>query len=185
MFKVILFIIAGFLIYRLKNVLGKRQGFDGSAPQKKEKEENKSNLESSIPDLKENELELSKVYEVFPDFDHKNFLEGAKFAFEAIINSYNKGDKKGIKPLLTKEVFSSFEKSIDDGNNDPSFQFYSLTINGVESVSLNKDLINITIKFTSEQFKDGDESTVVKKQDLWTFQKDKNNKSTIWLLSST
>ena len=32
-----------------------------------------------------------------PDFDHKNFLEGAKFAFETIINAFNKSDKKTLK----------------------------------------------------------------------------------------
>ena len=46
-------------------------------------------------------------------------------------------------------------------------------------------LINITLKITSEQFKDNDESTISKKQDTWTFQKKINSNSPIWLLSST
>ena len=47
------------------------------------------------------------------------------------------------------------------------------------------NLISITLKITSEQFKDNDESTVSKKQDTWTFQKNINSQSLIWLLSST
>ena len=120
-----------------------------------------------------------------PAFDHKNFLEGAKFAFETIINAFNKGDKKTLKTLLTEEVYMSFEKAIDGENNNPTFQFYSLVIDGVEEVVIENNNVNITLKIISEQFKDNDESTVLKKQDMWTFQQNLGSKSSIWLLSST
>ena len=185
-FDIIIFAgIAGFLIYRLRGVLGKRSGYTNDKVSQGVNEKKETDIKNIIPDLKENEVKLSAVYDSLHGFDHKNFLEGAKLAFESIINSYNKGDKKSIKPLLTKEVFSTFEKSIDEGSNNPSSQFYSLTIGGVEKVIIEQSLISITLKIISEQFKDGDESTVTKKQDLWTFQKNTNNKSTIWLLSST
>ena len=58
-------------------------------------------------------------------------------------------------------------------------------LDGVEDVVVEKEIINITLKFTSEQFKDNDESTIIKKQDVWTFQKKINNKSPNWFLSST
>ena len=74
---------------------------------------------------------------------------------------------------------------MDSGGNNPGFQFYSLTINGVEEVLVDKEIISITLKITSEQFKDNDESTVTKKQDMWTFQKNIKDNSPIWLLSST
>ena len=93
-FDIIVFAgIAAFLIYRLRNVLGKRSGFEKKigSPQPKEKEINSI---KNIPQLKENENKLSKAYEVLEDFDHKKFLEGAKFAFETIINAFNNNDKK-------------------------------------------------------------------------------------------
>ena len=177
--------VAGFLIFRLRGVLGKRSGF-----QKKEKTNIVSNnkegvLKKDTPDLKENESKLSIAYEHIPEFDHKAFLEGAKFAFETIINAFNQSDKKTLKNLLTKDVFLSFENAIDQKKNNPSFQFYSLLIGGVENVVVGNNLINITLKITSEQFKDNDETTITKKQDLWTFQKIIDNKSPTWLLSST
>ena len=119
------------------------------------------------------------------DFDHKNFLEGVKFAFEAIINAFNKSDKKTLKNLLTSKVFLSFEEAIDTGKNNPDFQFYSLVVDSVEEVFVEKNTINISVKITSEQFKNNDEATITKKQDIWTFQKEIKNKSPIWLLSST
>ena len=180
--------VAIFLIYRLKKVLGKRTGF-----QKKtlinniiKKDESDELIEKkTTPILKENEEKLSKAYKVLKNFDHKKFLEDAKYAFETIINAFNKGDKKTLKNLLTKEGFVSFQEAIDKQQTNPEFQFYSLTINGVEDVSVEKNLIRITLKIISEQFKDNDESTIIKKQDIWTFQKDINSSSPIWFLSST
>tara|TARA_B100000029_G_scaffold433103_1_gene445737 strand:- start:293 stop:871 length:579 start_codon:yes stop_codon:yes gene_type:complete len=184
-FDIIVFAgVAAFLIYRLRNVLGKRSGFEKKIgkPQPKEKDINSL---KNIPQLKESESKLSKAYEVLIDFDHKKFLEGAKFAFETIINAFNNNDKKTLKNLLTKDVYITFENAIEEKKNNPNYQFYSIVVDEVTDVSVIDSLINITLKITSEQFKDNDESTVSKKQDTWTFQKKINSNSPIWLLSST
>ena len=184
-FDIIVFAgIAAFLIYRLRNVLGKRSGFEKKIgkPQPKEKEINPL---KNIPQLKDSENKLSKAYEILSDFDHKKFLEGAKFAFETIINAFNNNDKKTLKNLLTKEVFLTFENAIEEKKNNPNYQFYSIIVDEVTDVSVIDSLINVTLKITSEQFKDNDESTILKKQDTWTFQKKINSNSPIWLLSST
>jgi len=177
--------IAAFLIYRLRNVLGKRGGVENK-PIKEDVVSEKNNIPiNKIPPLKDGELKLSAVYEIMPGFDHKKFLEGAKYAFEVIINAFNQNDKKNLKNLLTNDVYLSFEKAIDDGNNNPNFQFYSLVVDSVEGVLIENNIVNITLKIISEQFKDGDESTIIKKQDMWTFQQSINSKSSVWLLSST
>ena len=184
-FDIIVFAgVAAFLIYRLRNVLGKRSGFEKKIgkPQPKEKDINSL---KNIPQLKESESKLSKAYEVLIDFDHKKFLEGAKFAFETIINAFNNNDKKTLKNLLTKDVFITFENAIEEKKNNPNYQFYSIVVDEVTDVLVIDSLINITLKITSEQFKDNDESTISKKQDTWTFQKKINSNSPIWLLSST
>ena len=184
-FDIIVFAgVAAFLIYRLRNVLGKRSGFEKkiSKPQPREKE---TNSLKTIPQLKDNENKLSKAYEVLVDFDHKKFLEGAKFAFETIINAFNNNDKKTLKNLLTKDVLLTFENAIEEKKNNPNYQFYSIVVDEVTDVLIMDGLINITLKITSEQFKDNDESTISKKQDTWTFQKKINSNSPIWLLSST
>tara|TARA_B100001996_G_C18439314_1_gene507755 strand:- start:86 stop:667 length:582 start_codon:yes stop_codon:yes gene_type:complete len=186
-FDIIIFAgIAAFLIYRLRNVLGKRTGFQRQNNKTIIKEsDQKENIKTEVPQLKDNEIKLAKVYDKLPKFDHKIFLEGAKFAFETIINAFNGSDKKTLKNLLTQEVYASFDQAINEGKNNPNFQFYSLVVNSVEEVIIENNTINITLKITSEQFKNNDESTIIKKQDTWTFQKEINNKSPIWLLSST
>ena len=177
--------IAAFLIYRLRNVLGKRSGFEKKNLAKDVVTNKTDNKIKLVPELKDNEKKLSLIYKALDDFDHKVFLENAKFAFEAIINAFNRNDKKTLKNLLTKNVYQSFEQAIDQGNNNPNFQFYSLVIDNVEESNVDNNTVSITLKITSEQFKDNDESTIIKKQDTWTFQREKNSKSPIWLLSST
>ena len=179
--------IAAFLVFRLRNVLGKRTGFS-----KKPKENfnlvpnEKSDIKiKPAPELQEKISKLKTAYEAMDDFDHNNFIEGAKNAFETIINAFNKGDKKTLKNLLTPDVFKSFEEAIDSKKIDSDYQFYSLNIKNIESVTLDGGQIKICIKFISEQFKNNDESTIVKKQDTWTFEKAIKSNKPNWLLSST
>ena len=187
-FDIIIFAgIAVFLVFRLRKVLGRKTGFEKNqnnnvADQPIETKETKTN---NIPELDEKISSLKKAYEIINDFDHKKFLEGAKIAFETIINSFNKGDKKTLKKLVTESVFKSFEEAIDSNNIDPDYQFYSLNIERIEKVFIEGGQIKICIKFISEQFKNNDESTVVKKQDSWTFEKIIKSKDLIWLLSAT
>ncbi len=179
--------IVVFLVFRLRNVLGKRTGFEkkpnnniGVKPTK-----NKEPTANNIPELEEKIAKLKTAYETINDFNHKNFLEGAKSAFETIINAFNKGDKKTLKKLVTEDVFKSFEEAIDAKNIDSDYQFYSLNIESIEKVYVERNRIKICVKFISEQFKNNDENTVVKKQDSWTFEKTISSKDPNWLLSST
>ena len=187
-FDIIIFAgIAVFLVFRLRNVLGKRTGFEkkpnnnmGVQPTK-----TKETTTKNIPELEEKISKLKTAYATINDFNHKNFLEGAKKAFETIINAFNKGDKRTLKKLVAKDVFKSFEEAIDAKNTHPDYQFYSLNIERIEKVFVEGDRIKICIKFISEQFKNNDENTVVKKQDSWTFEKTISSKDQNWLLSST
>jgi len=180
--------IALFLVYRLKNVLGRRTGFEKNITNKISTEDDKSKEtteQKNIPELNDNIAELSKAYEILDNFDHKNFIDVAKLAFETIINSFNKGDKKALKRLLTKEVYLVFEKEINNNNIDLNSQLFSLNIEKIDSVVVKDGIIKIGIKFISEHFKNNDETTVTKKQDVWTFEKPTNSKDPNWLLSST
>ena len=99
-FDIIIFAgIAIFLVFRLKNVLGKRTGFEKTPNNKVSIQSTKikKTATNNIPELEEKISKLKTAYETINDFNHKNFLEGAKRAFETIINAFNKGDKKTLK----------------------------------------------------------------------------------------
>ena len=121
-FDIIIFAgIAAFLVFRLKNVLGKRTGFEKPKEQEinSKTSETQNIVEKSSPELQENLSKLKIAYQAIGDFDHNNFLSGAKSAFETIINAFNSGDKKTLKSLLTPNTFLAFEEAINNKNNDP------------------------------------------------------------------
>ena len=177
--------IAGFIIYRLRSVLGKRTGFQKNIPEPKPQENKKQVDIQKIPSLMDNETKLEAVYKKVNNFNHREFLDGAKKAFEIIISSFNNGDKKTLKNLVSKDVYSAFEKAIDEKTNNPESQFYSLIVEGISDAKVENNTISISVNFISEQMLNNDEGSVVKNKDTWTFEKPINSSNPIWILTQT
>ncbi len=185
-FDIIIFaVIAVFIIYRLRSVLGKRTGFQKNINQQEFIKKETKPDEIKIPQLKESEQKLEVVYKRVNSFNHRDFLEGAKKAFEIIITAFNKGDKNTLKNLVSKDVFNAFEEAINSGTNNPSLQFYSLVIDGIEDAKVENGKISIAVNFTSEQIVSENEESVVKNKDTWIFEKPETSTSPAWLLVST
>ena len=177
--------IAGFIIYRLRGVLGKRTGFQKNISEPKPQETKKQEDVQKIPQLMDNETKLEAIYKKVNNFNHREFLDGAKKAFEIIISSFNNGDKKTLKNLVSKNVYSAFEKAIDEKTNNPESQFYSLIVEGIADAKVENDTISISVNFISEQMLNNDEGSIVKNKDTWTFEKPANSSSPIWILTQT
>ena len=118
--------IAVFLIFRLRKVLGRKTGFEKKQQEAQIPTDNivkDRNKEINIPDLEEDFVELKKAYEVIEGFDHKDFFDGAKIAFETIPNSnphrhaYFKSlaHRKDTIELRKEDSYYSFTA----GNYDP------------------------------------------------------------------
>ena len=185
-FDIIIFaVVAAFIIYRLRSVLGKRTGFQKNINQQEFVKKETIPDELKIPQLKENEQKLEAVYKKVNSFNHKEFLEGAKKAFEIIITAFNKGDKSTLKNLVSKDVYNAFEGAINSGSNNPNSQFYSLVIDGVEDAKVEGGKISIAVNFTSEQILSDNEDSIVKNKDTWVFEKPESSTGPAWLLVST
>ena len=185
-FDIIIFAaIAGFIIYRLRSVLGKRTGFQKNRSEPKPQETKKQESVQKIPSLMDNETKLEVVYKKVNNFNHREFLDGAKKAFEIIISSFNNGDKKTLKNLVSNDVYSAFEKAIDEKTNNPESQFYSLIVEGIADAKVENNTISISVNFISEQMLNNDEGSIVKNKDTWTFEKPANSSSPIWILTQT
>mgnify|MGYP000247620822 CR=1 FL=1 len=100
---ILLAMIAGFIFLRLRGILGKRTGFEGKAPPKFEEVLNKIKTEK-----------VQKINENFDDSAKKEFLEGAKIAYETIITDFSDNDNKIVasKPLLSKEILNQFNETL-------------------------------------------------------------------------
>ena len=185
-FDIIIFAaIAIFIIYRLKSVLGKRTGFQKNLNQQEFVKKETKPQKNKIPQLTENEKKLEIIYMNVASFDHRVFLEGAKKAFEIIITAFNKGDKKILKDLVSRDVYTAFETAIDSGSNNPNSQFYSLIVDGIEDAKVEGGKITIAVKFISEQILGDNEENILKNKDTWVFEKPESSEGPLWILVST
>lgn len=185
-FDIIIFaVIAVFIIYRLRSVLGKRTGFQKTSNEQQYLNKQPKKQELKIPQLKESEKKLENVYKNVNSFDHKLFLEGAKKAFEIIITAFNKGDKNTLKGLVSKDVYNAFEKVINDGSNNPKSQFYSLVVDSIDDAKVENGKITISVNFISEQILGDNEEDIIKNKDTWVFEKEENSSGPAWTLVST
>ena len=98
---ILLAMIAGFIFLRLRGILGKRTGFEGKVPSQFEKVLNNIQTEKKIT-----------IKDTFDEESQKEFLKGAKIAYETIITDFSDNDNKLIasKPLLSKKIHDQFEE---------------------------------------------------------------------------
>ena len=183
---ILLAMIAGFIFLRLRGILGKRTGFDGKSITQFEEVLKKVNNEKKI-----------KPYETFDETAQKDFLKGAKIAYETIITDFSDSDNKltTSKTLLSKKIFDQFNNALADRNQKQ----YSaeITFIGVESAVIKEHkqadkMLEVTVDFVAEiitciRDKDkkiisGDPEKVKKIYDTWVFSRNINSKNPNWQL---
>ena len=186
---ILLAMIAGFIFLRLRGILGKRTGFDGkSAPQFEEILKN-VNIEKKI-----------KSNEIFDESAQKEFLKGAKIAYETIITDFSDNDNRltTSKPLLSKKILDQFNNALLE--RDTKQYSAEITFIGVESAKIKKHkqidkILEVTVEFVAEiitciRDKDkkiisGDPEKIKKIYDTWVFAKNINSKNPNWQLVET
>ena len=183
---ILLAMIAGFIFLRLRGILGKRTGFDGkSAPQFEEILKN-VNIEKKI-----------KSNEIFDDTAQKEFLKGAKIAYETIITDFSDNDNKltTSKPLLSKKILDQFNNALLERNEKQHSA--EITFIGIESAIIKEHkqidkILEVTVDFVAEiitciRDKDkkiisGDPEKVKKIYDTWIFSRNISSKNPNWQL---
>ena len=186
---ILLAMIAGFIFLRLRGILGKRTGFDGkSVPQFEEILKN-VNIEKKI-----------KLNETFDDEAQKEFLKGAKIAYETIITDFSDNDNKltKSKTLLSKKILDQFNSALLERNEKQHSA--EITFIGVESAIIKEHkqidkILEVTVDFVAEiitciRDKDkkiisGDPEKVKKIYDTWVFSRNINSKNPNWQLVDT
>jgi predicted lipid-binding transport protein (Tim44 family) len=215
-FDIILFaMLAAFLVYRLRSVLGKRTGHENrrsdpfSAKQESAADAGNDNV-IALPDRESEEAApevepdtplsagINQIRGADPSFEAASFLAGAQSAFEMIINAFANGDGKTLNMLLSPEVYENFAGAIRSRELANNTQ--ESTLAGIESIDLlEAELLDrhavVTVKFVSEQINatidendevvDGDRNAVVKVTDIWTFSRDTGSSNPNWKLVAT
>ena len=187
---ILLAMIAAFIILRLRNTLGRKTGHQ-------RKPVNKYFLKGmeTLKDIENNEaIKAGNVDEEAK----KQFLKGAEVAYEQIITSFARGDKKTLKPLLEKKMFNRFSEVIDERKSKEIK--YETTFIGLKSKKILEfkkieNIYKVTVNFVSEiitcikdknnQIIEGNPDTVKTVNDVWKFAKNMWSQDPTWYLVDT
>jgi predicted lipid-binding transport protein (Tim44 family) len=185
---ILLAMIAGFIILRLRNILGKKTGHEGKATESFDDK----NYNQFQPPVKNK----SFIKESLEDDEKKQFLKGAEIAYENILISFAKGEKEKLKKLLTKNVFKNFEQAIDHRNKEnikSELTFIGFKESKVEKFEKIKDEFFSTVKVVCEIISvkkdkneviiEGDPDKIKTVTDYWKFSKDASSKNPNWFLA--
>lgn len=222
-FDIFLFaLIAVFLVLRLRGVLGRRTGNEKQGPsdifgrQSHENDSDKGQNDTAaqtdnvyrLPES-DNDLDaenvpsdtfatLQQIQKYDPNFTQQDFLNGGRMAFEMIVEYFAKGDKDGLNPLLSPEVYKNFAAAIDARAEKGEHE--ETTLVGIKSASIYDASLEgrtayVTVKFVSEEVSvirnsegdvvSGDPNKVIEAEDLWTFARNIESRDPNWQLVAT
>jgi len=187
---ILLAMFAGFIILRLRNILGRKTGHQGKPinryfPRGVE----------VLKDIENNEAIKSGNVD---EEAKKQFLKGADIAYEQIIISLAKGDKKSLKVLLGKELFNNFSEVIDE--REEKQLKYETTFIGIKSSKILEfkkieNIYKVTVNFVSEiitcvkdknnKIIEGNPDTIKIANDVWKFSKNMWSQDPTWYLVET
>jgi len=184
---ILLAFIAGLIILRLRNSLGK--GTEDSTIRTK-------NLQSTSLQNLENIDVHNASLEKINQFNETNFLKGAQAAYEMIVNAFANGDKKKLKDLTDPEIYKNFVSVIDERQFKKvknEFTFIGIKKAKIEEVKNQDSLYRVKVRFISEiisaakdetgKIIDGSNSEIQTVNDIWVFRKDLNLDDPTWYLT--
>ena len=185
---ILLGMIAGFIILRLRSILGRKTGHESKVyPNFAEKEFNIS--KNKIKPVKQN-------LEILEGNNKKEFLRGAEIAYESILTSFATGDLIKLKNLLSSSIFSNFSDAIKSRNKEgikSEFTFIGVKESSVEKYEKIKDNLFATVKFVAEVISvkkdkdnkiiEGNPDKIKFVTDSWKFTRNIKQKDLNWYLS--
>ena len=142
---ILLGMIAGFIILRLRNILGRKTG------QESKLYPNFAESKFNVP--KSSTKSFKQNYDVLEGNEKKEFLQGAEIAYETILTSFANGESKKLKTLLTLNMSSNFEEAITSRNKDnvkSEFTFVGVKESSLEKYEKIKNDVFASVKFVSE-----------------------------------
>ena len=187
---ILLAMFAGFIILRLKNILGRKTGYQGKPMSR--------HFPRGVEVLKDIENnEAIKRGEVDNEAK-KQFLKGASIAYERIITSFAKGDKKALKDLLSKDLYKDFSEVIDERKkNELRYETTFVTLKSSKIIEFKKieNIYKVTVNFISEiitcvkdkndKIIEGNPDNIKTVNDVWKFSKNMWSQNPTWYLVET
>ena len=192
-------VIAIFLIFRLKNILGTKTDFEDNGLKEKKQPKQFSNV-VSLKTNKNNSFneEIDRIIKADSNFDMVNFLDGSKTFFEMVLKSFVSGNLDNVKDFIKPSVLKSFKGAIDDRNKENEtliIDLISVEKNKIVSSVITKSSIKINVVFETlqitalmdknEKIIDGDTDKEILVKDEWIFEKKIKYQNPNWTLIET
>ena len=203
--------IAIFLVLRLKNVLGTREGFE--KPPLQESPPSKNNRDFRVidggedTDITDNIDKkspsadaLARMKKVDNGFSVNEFLSGARSAYEMILMAFENGDLKEVEVFLDADVQDAFQQVINtraEKRLKVVAEFYGIRELSLKSADFDEKtkIAELSVAFTGElssvvkneegEIIEGDAKQVKRQKDTWTFSRDLSSTDPNWLLVAT
>ena len=183
---ILLAMIAGFIFLRLRGILGKRSGFEGKGPKQFQEIVKELNLEKNVTQKND-----------FNETAQKDFLKGAKIAYETIITDFSDNDNKltTSKPLLSNKIFDQFNDALKE--RSAKGHYAEITFIGVNSAIIkehkkNNNFLQVTVDFVGEvitcirdkekKIISGNPEKIKKIYDTWVFSRNMKSTNPNWQL---
>ena len=198
---IIFAIIAIFLVYRLKSILG--QNSEGNK-QNDKIDINKKDFANVVKlgnkklVKKNTKINKDSISEIDPTFNEKEFLKGAQNFFEMVIDCFVKGNLDDIVNFIDDKLIKNFQLVIDERlEEEESLKIEIIDIKSIQikNVNILNNFLRISVLFESEQVKvlkdkkgkiiDGDQKNSILVKDLWTFERNIDSKNLNWKLVET
>lgn len=206
--------IAAFVILRYRAMLGEKSGRDiEGIPTAKPLEEYERIIQLPNRDAKRAERAeaakpakdygalndtLSAMRAIDRQFSTEEFLEGARGAYEMIIEAYNKRDDETLRLLLAPKIYDSFKTSIE--NDEKAGRKSETTLVAIikadpAEAKLRGNTATIAVDFLSEQVPlvrnaegdiiEGDAAHPSAIEDRWVFERDLTSVDPNWKIIET
>ena len=192
-------VIAIFLIFRLKNILGTKTGFEETNLNENKKNKQFTNVVSLKTDKSDmDDLDLNKILSIDPNFNVNDFLTGSKNFFRMVLESFVSGDLENIRSFTKPSVFKSFKAAIDERNKEQEtliIDLKSIKENKITKTTITKTSIKLHVSFVSSQIRalmdkndeiiDGSSKNEILVKDEWVFERKIEENSPNWTLIET
>ena len=192
-------VIAVFLIFRLKNILGTKTGFEESNVNQKTHDKQINNVVSLKPEKNDlNDKELNEILNVDPNFNINDFLSGSKNFFRMVLESFVSGNLEDIKNFTKPSVLKSFKTAIDERNSEQEtliIDLKSIKENKITKAKITKSSVKLNVTFETFQVRalmdkndkiiDGDSENEILVKDEWVFERKISDNNPNWTLIET
>lgn len=141
---------------------------------------------------------LRTIFTLDPSFNPREFLNGARMAYEMIVMAFADGDRKSLKNLLSREVYEGFDSAIAE--REKKGEVIKSTFVGIEKAEMSNAEVKeseaaITVRIVCQLISatydkagtliEGDAEAVAEVKDVWTFSRDVRSRDPNWKLIAT